>query len=270
MEALPGGINYLKEVIIDDKLGICADLEAQMEELVQSYFCEWTEVLKSPDRRKAFQQFGNTEEGVENVEVIKERDQQRPTYWPQESATEDFKGHQWSNLSWQPIIKADHFSPGPPAISSANVKRGNTQLAVFKVKGKYYTTQQMCPHKRAFVLSDGLIGDDDKGKYWVSCPYHKRNFDINGEQAGRCSSDESLNIATFPTEERDDGWVYLKLPPVEELDSILGTDKWKVKSEESRDPFENMDKKYKGMKGKSVRRGVVTEERRGVENGLDW
>ncbi len=75
----------------------------------------------------------------------------------------------------------------------------------------------MCPHKRAFVLSDGLIGDDDAGKYWVSCPYHKRNYDLNGEQAGRCSNDESMNIATFPAEEREDGWVYLKLPPTEEF-----------------------------------------------------
>jgi hypothetical protein len=35
------------------------------------------------------------------------------------------------------------------------------------------------------------------------CPYHKRNFELNGEQAGRCSNDESMNIATFPVEERD-------------------------------------------------------------------
>lgn len=109
----------------------------------------------------------------------------------------------------------------------------------------------MCPHKRAFVLSDGLIGDDDAGKFWVSCPQHKRNFELNGEQAGRCSNDESMNIATFPVEERDDGWVYLKLPPVEELDSVLGTEKWKVKKDEAADPFEKVDRKYgKGTRGK--------------------
>lgn len=260
----------MKEVILDDKLGICADLEAQMEELVESYFCEWAEVLKSPNRRKAFQQFGNSDEALETVEVIKERDQRRPTYWPQGSATQDFMGHKWSDLSWQRIIKADYFNSGSPPISSANVKRGNTQLAVFKIKGKYYATQQMCPHKRAFVLSDGLIGDYDNETYWVSCPYHKRNFDINGDLAGRCSTDESLNIATFSAEERDDGWVYLKLPPVDELDSILGTEKWEVKDGELRDPFESMDKRYKGIKGKSVRRQHVVGERRDVTNGLDW
>ncbi|PWY81244.1 nitrite reductase NiiA [Aspergillus eucalypticola CBS 122712] len=252
IENLPGGIEYLREVVVEDKLGIGAEMEQQMQELVDSYFCEWTETVRNPKRRKYFQQFANTNDTVDTVEVIKERDQQRPTYWPSEPAKEDFKGHQWSSLSWQPIIKADYFSDGSPQMSSANLKRGDTQLAIFKVKGKYYATQQMCPHKRAFVLSDGLIGDDDAGKYWVSCPYHKRNFELNGEQAGRCSNDESMNIATFPIEERDDGWIYLKLPPVEELDSILGTEKWKVRKGEAPDPFKKHDKKYKGMRGKKA------------------
>ncbi|KAF9883728.1 hypothetical protein FE257_003020 [Aspergillus nanangensis] len=271
VENLPGGINYLREVVIDDKLGIGAEMEQQMQDLVDSYFCEWTETVKDPQRRKFFQQFANTDETVDTVEVVKERDQERPAYWPKDGANEDFKNHQWSSLSWQPIIKADHFSDGPPQISSANIKRGNTQLAVFKVKGKFYATQQMCPHKRAFVLSDGLIGDDDAGKYWVSCPYHKRNFELNGEQAGRCSNDENMNIATFPVEERDDGWVYMKLPPVEELDSILGTDKWKVKKGEGEDPFLKYDKKYKGIKGKKIGdKSELGNKGTQAANMIDW
>lgn len=270
IEKLPGGIKYLKEVIVDDKLGICADLEKQMEELVGSYFCEWAETLKNPERQRHFKQFGNTGELVENVEIVTERDQQRPANWPQDSATEDFRGHEWKAVSWQPIIRANYFDDGPPAISSANVKRGDTQLAVFKIKGKFYATQQMCPHRRAFILSDGLIGDD-RGKYWVSCPYHKRNFDLNGEQAGRCSSDEKLSVATFPAEEREDGWVYLKLPGVEELDSILGTDKWKIKKEESQNPFKRVDEKYKGLRGKKVGEcGVVAPLEEMASNGIDW
>jgi len=52
MENLPGGIKYLKEVILDDKLGICDQLEKEMQDLVQTYFCEWTEVVKDEERRK--------------------------------------------------------------------------------------------------------------------------------------------------------------------------------------------------------------------------
>lgn len=273
IENLPGGINYLREVIIDDKLGICADMERQMEELVASYFCEWKETLTNPERRKYFEQFGNTSDTVETVEVVKEREQSRPAYWPKDAVTEDFRGHQWSSLAWQPIIKASYFSDKNPQMSSVNVKRGDTQLAIFKIKGKYYATQQMCPHKRAFVFSDGLIGEDDAaGKYWVSCPYHKRNFELNGEQAGRCSNDESVNIATFPAEEREDGWVYLKLPPVEELDAVLGTERWKVRKDEAPDPFANVDRIYcKGKRGKKMddfrdgRRIQVS-----ASNGIDW
>ncbi|KFY99776.1 hypothetical protein V500_01260 [Pseudogymnoascus sp. VKM F-4518 (FW-2643)] len=272
IENLPGGIDYLREVVINDKLGICADLERQMEELVSSYFCEWAETIKDPERRKHFEQFSNTPETVETVEIIEERGQQRPTYWPAGSVTEDFKGHEWSHVSWQPILKSNHFSEERPQISSASIKRGDTQISIFKVKGKYYATQQMCPHKRAFVLSDGLIGDDDAGKYWVSCPLCKRNFELNGEQAGRCSNDETANVATFPAEERGDGWVYLKLPPVEELDALLGTEKWKVKKEEAVDPFEKADRVYKSFRGKKVAdiKVEIIGKRATAPVGIDW
>ena len=267
IENLPGGVNYLREVIVDDKLGLCASMEQQMQKLVGSYFCEWTETVRNSSRRKVFQQFANTGETVETVELVKERSQQRPADWAREPATEDFRGHQWSSVSWQPVLRADHFSDNPP-VSSANVKQGDTQLAVFRVKGKYYATQQMCPHKRAFVLSDGLIGDDDNGKYWVSCPYHKRNFDLNGAQAGRCSNDDAMNIATFPVEERD-GWIHLKLPPVEELDAVLGTERWKVRKGED-SSLEKVDKalKLKGTRGKKVAEGETCSA--GPASGIDW
>ncbi|KAL1608588.1 hypothetical protein SLS60_003532 [Paraconiothyrium brasiliense] len=286
VENLPGGIKYLQEVILEDKLGICADLEKQMQDLVGSFFCEWTEVLKSPERRALFSQFANTSENIEPpIEPTKERGQERPSYWPAESVKEDFKNHQWGDLSWQPVVKAEEFRDLPTGDSKA-IKRGDTQLAVFKVRGKYYCTQQMCPHKRAFVLSDGLIGDDIKNnKLWVSCPYHKRNYELSGPEAGRCANDEQVNIATFPVEERDDGFVYVKLPSVEELDSVLGTSKFKIKKEETSDPFESLDKKLKasqkGRKGFAVshlKDGMGEKARAGMilaggergAGGLDW
>jgi len=250
VEQLPGGIRYLREVVLEDKLGLCAELEKQMEELIGTFFCEWTEVIKDPERRKAFQQFDNTKETVDTMEKVEERGQQRPTYWAKDSVTEDFRDTKWSTLAWQPIIESKSFTDKPTG-SSANVKRGDTQLAIFKIKGKWYATQQMCPHKRTFALSDGLIGDDiANNKLWVSCPFHKRNFTLNGEDAGRCGNDDNVNIATFLVEERDDGWVYLKLPPVEELDAVLGTKKWMVKKEETESPYRKLDQKLKGMKGR--------------------
>ena len=241
VEQLPGGIKYLREVILEDKLGMCAELEAQMQELVGTFFCEWTQTINDPERRKAFQQFANTEETIEPaIEKVEERGQSRPAYWAKESAHNDFKGTKWSSLTWQPILQADRFRDIETG-SSASVKRGDTQLAVFKMRGKYYASQQMCPHRRAFGLSDGLIGESDAGgggegpdckeesKLYISCPWHKRNYQLNGDiedaqAAGRgsCSNDSEMSIATFEAQEREDGWVYLKLPPVEELDGEEG------------------------------------------------
>lgn len=256
LENLPGGIKYLREVILEDKLGICASLEAQMEELVGTFFDEWAEAVKDPAKSKKFTQFDNTTETLENMELEQDRGQTRPVYWAKESAKVDFKNTKWTSLTWQPVIEASHFRGADDAPNgiSANIKRGDTQLAVFRVRGKYLASQQMCPHKRAFVLSDGLIGDSND-KLWVSCPYHKRNYELNGNDAGRCQNDEEVSIAVFPVEEREDGWVYLKLPPVHELDGVLGTKKWMVKKGESGEgPFEKLDRRIGkngvGMKGR--------------------
>jgi len=248
-----------------------------MEELVGTFFDEWAEAINDPERRKQFQQFDNTDETVQNMELEEDRGQTRPVYWAKESVKEDFKNTKWTSLTWQPIIEASHFKGADDAPNgiSATIKRGDTQLAIFRVKGKYLASQQMCPHKRAFVLSDGLIGDSGD-KLWVSCPYHKRNYELNGEQAGRCQNDEEVSIATFPVEEREDGMVYLKLPPVHELDGVLGTKKWMVKKGESGEgPFEKLDKRLGpngvGMKGRkpfeAKQELKVGGER---EGGIDW
>ncbi|KAI5795278.1 hypothetical protein EDC01DRAFT_78928 [Geopyxis carbonaria] len=255
MEALPGGIKYLREVILDDRLGIAAELEAQMEALVGTYYCEWTEVVRDPARRAQFQQFANSAERVDGVELITERSQTRPSNWPTEPARVDFRGTAWTQLSWQPILKASTFE----SQTSAAVKRGDTQLAVFKVRGAYYSTQQMCPHKRAFILSDGMIGDNDAGDMWVSCPFHKRNFELNGKAPGSCKNDDELNVASFEAEERADGWVYLKLPPVAELDAVLGTSKWKVAAEETTAVPTEV-----AVKGRRARKPSASPERREI------
>ncbi|KAI1847657.1 hypothetical protein JX266_006509 [Neoarthrinium moseri] len=294
LEALPGGLAYLQDVVLRDRLGLAASLEAQMQELVDSFFDEWAEAVRDPAVAARFRQFANTDEGVDTVEVEQDRGQTRPVYWAKEPAAADFKGlrQRWSATAWQPVIEASYFAGADdtPNGISANIKRGDTQLAVWRVRGKYYATQQMCPHKRAFVLSDGLIGQDvpsnappspppsptpssssapgegtpaaaatatkepcgDAKSPWVSCPYHKRNFDLT---SGACSNDGELSIATFEVEERpgDDGMVYVKLPPVEELDRELGTARWMVKKGEAGEaPFAELDRKidFRGHRAK--------------------
>jgi nitrite reductase (NAD(P)H) len=271
IESFPGGINYLREVVLHDKLGINASLEAQMQELVDSYFDEWAEAINNPAIAAQFRQFANTPETVDNVEPERDREQTRPAMWPKDdkpnnnSQKEEEEGGggfaglraRWSETTWQPVLEASYFrgADALPNGISATIKRGDTQLAVWRFKGKYYATQQMCPHKRAFVLSDGLVGEDLSGEAspWISCPHHKRNFDMSSG-ACRNDTDKNMSIATFEVEERgEDGMVYLKLPPVEELDAALGTKRWMVRrGEAGPGQFAEVDKKigFVGQRGK--------------------
>jgi hypothetical protein len=56
-------LQKLKKIILEDELGICADLDGEMDALVGTYSCEWTEVVNGPERRKQFRQFVNTVSG---------------------------------------------------------------------------------------------------------------------------------------------------------------------------------------------------------------
>src|SRR5581483_1458128 len=57
-----GGIDYLRDVVVHDRLGIAADLERQVQFLADTYKCEWREVVEDPEKRRLFRQFVNTEE----------------------------------------------------------------------------------------------------------------------------------------------------------------------------------------------------------------
>ncbi|MEJ2074886.1 MAG: nitrite reductase large subunit NirB [Reinekea sp.] len=78
MESLDGGLEYLQEVILNDSLGIGEELEAQMNQLVASYECEWKSTIESPEKLKRFRTFVNSDESDENIVFVEERDQIRP------------------------------------------------------------------------------------------------------------------------------------------------------------------------------------------------
>ena len=77
-ENLEGGLDYLKKVIIDDKLGICAELEAQMAQNIGQYQCEWKTTVENPELQKRFKHFINSEAKDDNLAYVVEREQIRP------------------------------------------------------------------------------------------------------------------------------------------------------------------------------------------------
>lgn len=78
MDNLEGGLDYLKEVIIEDSLGIAEELEQQMEHVVSTYQCEWKTTIEDDDKLKRFRQFVNSKEEDSNVVFVEERGQMRP------------------------------------------------------------------------------------------------------------------------------------------------------------------------------------------------
>jgi len=78
LENLTGGLDYLREVVIDNKLGINSDMEAQMANLIDSYQCEWQSTLKDPQKLKRFSHFINSKETDSQVIFVTEREQIRP------------------------------------------------------------------------------------------------------------------------------------------------------------------------------------------------
>lgn len=78
MDNLEGGLDYLKEVIIEDSLGIAEELESQMAHVIETYQCEWKTAISDEEKVKRFRQFVNSKEEDNNVVFVQERGQIRP------------------------------------------------------------------------------------------------------------------------------------------------------------------------------------------------
>ncbi|WP_026600802.1 nitrite reductase large subunit NirB [Methylomonas sp. 11b] len=83
MDNMEGGLDYLKSVVIEDRLGIGAQLEGQMQHVIDTYQCEWKTTLADEQRLKRFRHFVNSDQADDNVVFVEERGQVRPAN-PQE------------------------------------------------------------------------------------------------------------------------------------------------------------------------------------------
>lgn len=81
LDKLEGGLDYLKEVIIHDRIGICEALESEIESLVGTFECEWKQVLEKPRLLNRFSHFVNSEEKDDNIKYMPLRDQKMPKPW---------------------------------------------------------------------------------------------------------------------------------------------------------------------------------------------
>ncbi|WP_406510823.1 nitrite reductase large subunit NirB [Streptomyces sp. NBC_00212] len=79
LERIEGGLSHVKDVVVNDSLGICAELEALMAAHVAGYRDEWAETLDDPERLARFVSFVNAPGAPDpSVRFVPERDQIKP------------------------------------------------------------------------------------------------------------------------------------------------------------------------------------------------
>ena len=78
---MEGGLDYLKSVIIEDSLGLAAELERRMQHIIGTYQDEWRTAVENPEIRKRFQTYINAEADQQadpHIQFTEERGQIRP------------------------------------------------------------------------------------------------------------------------------------------------------------------------------------------------
>ncbi len=79
IEEVEGGLDGVRAVVIDDALGICADLDAQMAQHVDEYEDEWRATLDDPEKLRRFASFVNAPDVPDpSLAYVPERGQARP------------------------------------------------------------------------------------------------------------------------------------------------------------------------------------------------
>ncbi|SFE55969.1 nitrite reductase large subunit NirB [Thermoflexibacter ruber] len=82
LNKMEGGINYLRNVVVNDSLGMAAQWEAEMQQLVNTFKCEWKEAINDPQIRKRFCHFVNAPmEKDPTVEFVPLRNQVKAKDW---------------------------------------------------------------------------------------------------------------------------------------------------------------------------------------------
>lgn len=82
------------------------------------------------------------------------------------------------------------------------IKVGPLAIAIYRAKGQFYATQDLCTHERAF-LSDGVVVD-----CIVECPFHQGRFDVRTGKA--MGAPVIIPLKTYPLKVVD-GRIYVQV-----------------------------------------------------------
>jgi len=88
---------------------------------------------------------------------------------------------------------------------------GKLAVAVYKAKGQFYASQDVCTHEHAY-LSDGVVVDCT-----IECPFHQGRFDIRTGRA--LGAPVIIPLHTFPVMVAD-GQIFVQVK-ADEAESIV-------------------------------------------------
>ncbi|WP_406167636.1 nitrite reductase large subunit NirB [Streptomyces canus] len=79
LERIPGGLDHVRDVVVEDSLGICEELESLMTAHVAHYADEWATTINDPEKLARFVSFVNAPDTPDPVVgFVAERDQIKP------------------------------------------------------------------------------------------------------------------------------------------------------------------------------------------------
>lgn len=145
MDNLAGGVEYLRQVVIDDVLGVASELEQDMQRVVDSYQCEWQTTLASPDRLALFRQ------SVNDTQPLSE---------------------------WNAVCPLEAIPPQ----AGIGARLGEQPIALFRLDDQVFVLDDEEPGTNASVLSRGLLGDSG-GQPLVISPLYKQRFLLSTGQS---------------------------------------------------------------------------------------
>jgi len=201
MDNLEGGLDYLRNVVLNDSLHLAEQLENEMAQVVASYQCEWQTTLADADRLALFRPFINSLVGDENVVMVSERQQPRP------ATTLEREQHEIANVITPSLAVVEDWVElcdlsAIPENAGMAARLGDRQIALFHLPSlpqKVFALGNHEPGSDAHVLARGMLGDV-KGEPVVISPLYKQRFRLHD---GSSIDNAEVRLACWQTDVRN-------------------------------------------------------------------
>lgn len=210
LEEIEGGLDHVRAVVLEDSLGICADLDSAMAAHVEGYTDEWRATLEDPERLRRFVSFVNAPDRSDpDLRYVPERGQRRPA-----GPRLPLQVVPATPQEWVQVCRWDRLEPerGLAALM------GDRQVALFRLHdGEVRAVDQRDPISGANVMSRGIVGT--RGEVpTVTSPMYKQVFDL---RTGLCLDDPSVSLGVLAVRIQG-GWVEVGSPVTSTLDCPSG------------------------------------------------